>query len=353
MLNFSVTGQIRQILTEDNFNSAGFKTYEIEIKKKWFDSVHLNFAYPVEFMDARADKSKLGFIRMGETNSFYNFDFPGQDIAYINSKLTDLTTSSIDTGRVLVVINHLWISQIIVKSTRADGFFKDDKAYISFCNFDADYYLQKDNSIRYLGKLDTVISIRKWIGKVADELLKETLKVSLSNCNKLIPSSPFNPGFASELLFDSLKNKFSYPILTSSSPQKGIYRNYEDFLSNRPIEDDFAVKTDKKRTILQSSVHDTSVSNKAWGYSDGRNIYKHLNESYYKMNRVENTFELAGPRSITKLYAPKEAFLRTAVDAFLFQFAAVGITLMMMQSNEKIMKELVPYQLNIKEGTFY
>ncbi len=353
MLNLSVTGQIRQILTEDNFNSAGFKTYEIEIKKKWFDSIHLNFTYPVEFIDSRADKSKLGFIRMGETNSFYNFDFPGQDIAYINSKLTDLTTSSIDTGRILVVINHLWISQIIVKSTKADGFFKDDKAYISFCNFDADYYLQKGKSIRYLGKLDTVISIRKWIGKVADELLKETLKVSLSKCNELIIDPPLNSYFSGELLIDSLKNKFSYPILTSGSPKKGIYRNYEDFLYNRPIEVDFEVKADKKGTILRSNLHDTSVTHKAWGYSDGENIYKHLNESYFKMNRVENTFELAGPRSISKLYAPKEVFLRTVVDAFLLQFGAVGITMKIMHSNEKIMRELVPYQLNIQEGTFY
>ena len=345
--------QNREILKQNKFNSVNFKPYEVEIKKKWFDSVKLYFPGDIEFVDERADKSKLGFVRMGEGNTFYNFVFPKHDISYINSKLPTKSTSSVGGERIVIVINHFWMSQIIVKSIKADGVFRDDKAYVSFCNFNADYYLQKDKNMKYLGKLDTVVSIRKWIGKISEDLLKETLIISLSVCDKLISCALTNPYFAAELLADSLKNKYAYPILKTSLPKKGIYPNYEDFLNNKPAEGDFDLKEDKKRTSLQSNSIDTSVTNAAWGYSDGKDIYKHLNENYYKMNRVENTFELAGPRDIRKLYTLKEIFFRIGIETFLFQFAAVGGSLMTIFSNEKIMRELVPYQLNIKEGTFY
>jgi hypothetical protein len=150
-----------------------------------------------------------------------------------------------------------------------------------------------------------------------------------------------------------LENQFNYPILKTSEPKKGIYRNYEDFLNNNPVEGDFEVKTEKPVTWLSSNTIDTAVTNAAWGYSDGKDIYKHLNESYYKMNRVQNTFELAGPRVIRSLFTKEQIFFKTAVSHFLGGISSGGITLLFLLNDEKIMRELVPYQLNIKEGTFY
>ncbi len=251
---------------------------------------------------------------MGEGNSFYNFIFPKQDMNYLNSKLPTSFKSSVDAGHIVIYINHFWMSQIIIKSTKADGVFRDDKGYVSFCNFNADYYFLKDKKIKYLGKLDTIVSIRKWIGKVSEDLLRETLIASLSACEKLIQTSITNQYYAAELLTDSMKDKYVYPILKTASPKKGIYRMYEDFLNDKPIEGDFEIKEDKKRTSLISISIDTSVTNSAWGYSDEKEIYKHLNDEYYKMNRIEHTFELAGPREVRKLYTLREVFFRMGID---------------------------------------
>jgi hypothetical protein len=204
-----------------------------------------------------------------------------------------------------------------------------------------------------MGELDTVFSLRKWIGNVSDDLIKKTLTTALATCNNILSSSPARLYYPVKQLYDSLENEFNYPVLKSNEPKKGIYRNYQDFLNNNPVEGDFDVKINKADISLSSNTIDTSVTKAAWGYCDGTDIYKHLNESYYKMDRVENTFELAGPRVIRQVHTKKEMFRRTVIDVALGDLHGGGIMLLMMVSDEKIMRELIPYQLNIKEGTFY
>ena len=120
-INGMILGQGREILKQNKFNSATFKTYEIEVKKKWFDSVKINFSGEVEFIDKRADESKLGFVRMGEENSYYNFVFPEKSIRYINSRFQHIIKPVSNTGKLQIVIRHMWMSQLITKATYAQS----------------------------------------------------------------------------------------------------------------------------------------------------------------------------------------------------------------------------------------
>ena len=352
-INGMMWGQNREILKQNKFNSTTFKNYEIEVKKKWFDSVKINFPGEVEFIDRRADESKLGFVRMGEENVYYNFIFPDKRIQYINSRFQHIIKPVKNGGKLQIVIRHMWMSQLITKASFGQAILTGPKGYISYCYFKADYYREKDGMVQFAGELDTVISVRKWMGNADDDLMKKTLVSALSVCNDMLASSATNPFYPVSQLLDSLENQFNYSILKTNEPKKGIYRNYEDFLNDNPLEGDFEVRKSKAETYLLSNVIDTVVTNAAWGYSDGKDIYKHLNESYYKMNRVQNTFELAGPRAIRTLFTKEQIFFKTAVSHFLGGISSGGITLLFLLNDEKIMRELVPYQLNIKEGTFY
>jgi len=347
--NAAAIGQKREILKQNKFSSATFKNYEIEVKKKWFDSVKISFSGDVEFVDERADKSKLGFVRMGEANSFFNMLFPEQSIKYINSSFHHIIKATNKNIRLRIVIRHMWMSQIITEPT---GKFTDN-IYLCFCYFKADYYREVDGRVQFAGQLDTVISLRKWMGHASDDLMKKTLIAALTHCDSLPASS--NLYYPIKLLYDSLDNQFNYSILKTGLPKKGIYLNYEDFLNDDPEDAHFETETKKGRTYLVSNTFDTSVTNAAWGYSDGTNIYKHLNEDYYKMNRVQNTFELAGPRSISGIHSKKKMFFAVGITTFFYGVSAfMVLPLFGFSTGEtKIMKELVPYQLNIKEGTFY
>ena len=340
-------GQNREILKKNKFNSDAFKDYAVEVKKKWFDSIKINFPADIEFIDERADKSKLGFVRMGEANSFFNLIFPEQSIKYINSRFHHIIKPTNSKTRVRIVIRHMWMSQIITRSTS----ILTDKAYLIYCYFKADYYREIDGMLQFAGELDTVFNMKKWMGHGSDDLMKKTLITALTYCDSLRASS--NAYYPVKLLTESLNNQFNYPILQTQLPKKGIYFSYEDFLNNNPGEVDFEILEDRNETFLFCKSLDTSVTNKAWGYSDGKDIYKHLNDNYYKMNRVQNTFELAGPRTIRKLYTTGEVIYRAVLGSFFNGLAGGGMGFFMMMTDEKIMRELVPYQLNVKEGTFY
>ena len=340
-------GQGREVLKQNTFNSASFKPYEIGVKKKWFDSVKLNFTGDIEFIDKRADESKLGFVRMGEDNLYFNLLFPGQNINYVNASFHHIIKPANNNTRLKIVIRHLWLSQIVTEPTSK---WKDDR-YLCFCYFKADYYREANGMVQFAGELDTVLSIRKWMGHANDDLMKRTLLAALAQCDSLPLSS--NPSYPLKLLNDSLDNQFNYPILKTRLPKKGIYSSYEDFLNDNPREENYEVKTRKGFTYLVSEGADTSVTNAAWGFCDGKDVYKHLNESYYKMNRVQHTFELAGPRKINDIFSKKKMFFAVSVSVFFKGLSGFILIPFLTSSDEKYSRELVPYQLNIQEGTFY
>jgi len=344
-------GQNREILRQNKFNSETFKTYEIEVKKKWFDSVKINSSGNVQFVDARADKSKLGFVRMGENLLYYNMVLPEESVGYINSKFQHVLKEASNQNNLKIVIRHLWMSHLITNiNPNKKG--TPIKEYVSYCYFKADYYDEKNGLVEFIGQLDTVFSRLGWMGNASDKLIKKVLVTALNACDSFVVLSD-NPVFSVKLLSDSLENQFNYPIIKTNEPKKGIYRNYDEFLNNNPIQGEFEVMSEKKETYLLSKTIDTAVTNAAWGYSDGKYIYKHLNDSYYKMNRVQNTFELAGPRQITKIYTNEQKFLNMAIDSFFWGLTGGVMTFIFYQTEEKLMRELVPYQLNIKNGTFY
>lgn len=346
--------QYREKLKKDKFNSAKFKDYEVEINKKRFDN--MEFVYPVEysFIDARADKSKLGFIRAGDGNDFLNMVFPKEANEYINSRVSGASKASVsDPKKLLIVIRHFWLCQVMVKAEAVKRMLLDSKGYLSYCYFSGDFYLENNGQVQYLGKIDTVHHFHRWMGNVANDLVNNTLEAAMDVGDSLAAHAKPTASFSSQQWKDSLLDQFNYQILKAGSPRRGIYMKYEDFLNDQPLDDEFELKEYKRKEYLQAKKTDTSLTNKAWGYSDGKNVFKHLNEDYYMMIRVQNTFEVAGPRIITRLYTDNEEFFSVGVAIF-FRGVFGGIsTIVSMWLDDTIMKELVPYQLNIRNGTFY
>jgi len=346
--------QYREKLKKDKFNSAKFNTFELEISKKRFDK--LEFYYPINFsfVDARADKGKLGFVRVGNGNEFSNMIFPKEATEYINSRVSGASKGT-DGKKLLVVIRHFWLSQMIVQSSALKTMMlMDSKGYLSFCYFSGDFYLENNGQLQYLGRQDTITKYHRWMGNVANDLVNNTLENAMDFGDSLAAHMPAATAFFdSHLLNDSLGNQFNYPILKTSHPAKGIYLTYEDFLNDLPLQEEFELKEHRGDEYLQAQKTDTSITNKAWGYSDGEHIFKHLNDEYYLMLPVQNTFEVAGPRIIRKTYKPGQEFFVVAVATFLggLMGGVGGIWAVLV--DKSIMKELVPYQLNIRNGTFY
>ena len=352
----SADGQRREKIKKDKFNSAKFKDYELEIRKKRFDS--MEFVYPVtfSFIDARADKSKLGFIRAGNGNEFFNMKFPIEADEYINSRTHGASKSSgSDPKKLLIVIRHFWLSQLIVNSSLLKNILLlDAKGYISYCYFSGEFYLGHAGRTQWLGRMDSVIHFHRWMGNVAPDLINDMLESAMDLGDSLAAHvAPTTASFANQQLMDSLENQFSYPILKTGAPRRGIYLTYENFLNDAPLDEEFELEEGGREDYLRGKKTDTSITNKAWGYCDGKNIFKHFNEDYFMMVRVQNTFEVAGPRIIRQAYTIGREFFILGVNTFLHGILSGPVSIFKMLSDKSIMKELIPYQLNIRDGTFY
>ena len=352
--------QYRERLKENTFDPSGFKNFFVEISFNKKDKIPELHYSTVRFIDARADTSKFGFAVAGSNNEYHRMLFSKPVSEYLSIKLNPLLSKKYDTTKglnknesLLFVINDLWLSQIIIPASFGKSMLTGPKDYLCFCYFSADCYLENNNMLIRLGTIDTVVSLKKWIVMGADDLLKKTFLQVMSTADSLLLySSADSETIIYEEMNTRLNTTYNIPILKSPL-NKGVYLTYQDFLANKTIAEDFKIIKDSKKEYIESQTYPDSVFTNAWGYSDGNEIFFHINEKYYRMVRSQNTFELAGPRNISKFYGPGDKILNASVATFFGGIASGGISLILMGSDNQVMKELVPYQLNIKKGTIY
>ena len=353
-------GQHRERLNESSFNPAKFEKFTINLEFGKKDKIPGYQYSSVQFLDARADTSKLGFALAGSNNEYHRLLFPKPAGDYLNSKINPLLQKRDDSTKnyhskdsLLFVLKDLWVSQVKIPASFGKRMLTGPIDNLCFCYFSSDCYLVNDKRLEFLGNIDTVVSLKKWIVMSADDLLKKTIITVMTIADSLLSQHTINTkAITQEELNANLQSEYNFPILNTPL-RKGIFLSYNDFLMNTPAEVEFKVGEDKKREYLESkSITEPEVNN-AWGYSDGTDIFFHINDKFYRMVRSQNTFELAGPRNINKMHGKDEIILHTAIATFLGGIASGGFNLLFMDSNNKIMKELVPYQLNIKKGTIY
>ena len=349
--------QSREKLKERSFNSDNFKQFIVEIKtgkKDKATDIHYKAA---NFIDGRADSSKLGFTLAGasEDVEYHNIIFPKPAAAYLNEKASSLMNADDKkTGQLVFVLKHLWVTERIIKAPYLKSIVTGPVNYLSLCYVNSDCYSIEGGQYVYLGNIDTVVSFKRWLVGSADELLKKTLVNLIIIGDSLSMSVGKRPaGFSHDELIAKIRAGFNFPILQASAPEKGVYYSYNDFLDNKPSVTEFTVVKEKKKEILSSPGVPDTIINKAWGYFDGTDIQVHINNNYYRMSRHQNTFEVAGPRTLDKFFGTADKILNASINIFFGAFAEAGVSLLMMGSDNKILKELVPYQLNIRDGLVY
>ncbi|HEV7783310.1 MAG TPA: hypothetical protein VGO58_18670, partial [Chitinophagaceae bacterium] len=145
---FLVTGffclsQSREKLKEKSFNSNNFKQFTVEIKTGKKDKppdVHYKAA---NFIDGRADSSKLGFTLAGasEDMEYHTIVFPKPAAAYLNEKASSLmNTGDRRTGELVFVLKHLWVTERIIRAGYLKSLLTGPVNYLSLCYVNSDCY---------------------------------------------------------------------------------------------------------------------------------------------------------------------------------------------------------------------
>ncbi len=360
LLLFSVSSlaQNRERLKEKTFDPSSFPAFTVELKKKKKDIPWVVNFNKATFIDCRADTSKIGFILAGSNNDYHRLVFPKPTIEYLSEKMPALYQSNPDTPtNISFAIKHLWVSERLVKTEWGRSILVGSIDYFTFCYLNMDYYTETNGQYQFLGTIDTVISARRWIVNYGDDLILKTFHEIINKANILFKKGiTATTTFSKKELINNYKAAIDFPVLASPQPAKGVYLSYKEFLDNSPSVKDFIVEKTKRTETLKSAEIPDSVFNKAWAYFDGNNLNIHINNNYYRAIRVENTFELAGPRDPESKFSTGERILRLAIGNFIAGLTSThGISLdwVTTGSHNQIMKELIPFQLNIREGTLY
>lgn len=348
--------QYRERLKESSFDPASFEEFTIELKKKKKEYPWVVDFSKTEFIDCRSDTSKLGFVMAGQFNDYHRVIFPQPTAAYLSETMQKFYNSNPDTKEnVAFVLKHLWVSErLVTPATYARSLLIGSIDYLSFCYVNVDCYAESNGQYKLIGKIDTVVSVRKWIVNAADDLIKKTFFEAISKANVFFKNrNNAETSIDRERLIANYKSGFDFPVLKAANLTKGVYLNYNEFLNNNPSVKGFEVVKTKKTEIIKSENIADSVLARSWGYSDGTTLNIRVANNYYRAVRLANTFEIAGPRELATMYSGEEISLQITLAVFFQDFVRGGLIISAMGGHNRIMKELVPYQLNIKEGTLY
>ena len=244
--------------------------------------------------------ANLALSLRGANTEYHRVVFPKPAATYMTEKtIPFLSNGSANNGNLTFVLKHLWVSEVIVKATFGKSLLTGPIDYLSFCYLNSDCYSSVNGEYTLLGNIDTVISIKRWMVGAGEDLLKKTLIDLLQTGDSLfVLQTKKNEPISYDALIKKTQADFDLPILKSSQPERGIYMTYADFLNNNPSIKEFNVIKDKKTESL-------------------------------------------------------DKIINASVATFFSGIAAGGFTLLVMGSTNKIMKELIPYQLNIRDGALY
>jgi hypothetical protein len=179
-----------------------------------------------------------------------------------------------------------------VPASLLKGALLTNEDLISNCRLAADAYLFDQSRSLLIARIDTTISQSGWIANCCNRILQKTLLVAVSIIeSKYLAQTP-----AQETR--QPQSGLNFPILLADQPKNGIYVTYKDFLNNDPSPAPFTAEAKTRARVVHSPRMPDSVIATCWGYCDETGVYMNINKDFYKLNRIQNTFDVLGPASV-------------------------------------------------------
>lgn len=257
----------------------------------------------IKVIDARADTTKIGFIRRGVNNGFLKLVFKqgfgteAEEGLNEHYKTCLMPSSQL---QLLMVVKRFWADPFPNRQMQQQG--NNFRASIFDMYLKVEMYYEREGVYIPFKRIDTLFQAGEgeYVPGCNTGRMKDCEMYGYA-VSKIIESVDFS---YYEQRIDKAKNKllrnqldsfilesYTYPILTDTPIKKGIFLSFSEFRNNTPSITYFKIERDKKAGI---KIYDTSSSGntqilKYWGYCDGKKIY--CGNSPYPLSRVGNTFE--------------------------------------------------------------
>ena len=166
----------------------------------------------------------------------------------------------------------------------------------SYLKLKADSYISMaNNKYALFYTLDTVLAtesggdVTEWHGQELEDGLKLLLKETLKKTRNLNSDSV---GFSMEEIIKMSMPEINYPILNNTVYAEGAYKNFEEFLQNKPSITDYSPVTVKKKKNISITgfKSNNGDSIKIWGLCKNGEIYKFVEDQLVPIEKNGDGF---------------------------------------------------------------
>ena len=291
MINSSLIHKIIKFtfLVSTSIVVLGQNMGEIELENEKFEIANRNF-YISKVIDEREDKSISWIIQRRGDNHKLKAQFKDGSEAAIFNFISNSLPKEEGQKEIVVKIIELQISEVFVWNKIGEATIKMD--FYSYN--DAGHFVKVFQTGAVIA--ERAISVAK--------LHEACIRLSIINCMEKLSFSTWIENLNSQFS-ENKKMEVSLP----DNLVEGIYKNFEEFLANKPsITSGYYVnyftRTHKLWNETLTFSHKDSKDNrkikKIWGFSDGESAYILHQKEFFKIELVENRYQFVGFDKIDK-----------------------------------------------------
>ena len=284
----------------------------------------------IKIIDARPDTTKIGF----HVRSINLMNVPDiRRLNYKNGLAADVTTYLLNyykpalTGpgdTIYIVIKKAWISQFDTTLNLGGNLIGSGRVFLT--KLKMELYLKNKEYFYPITRIDTSFittakrSVSDFGYEITDAIINALDNLFTLNTSAILQRKKYTLAQVEE--FNS--RVFDHPILQTTKYKKGVYVTFSEFLNNEPSLDYISTNQNKYGDVLY--LNDGSgkeyASNKFWGYCDGVDPFIISSKNFFKLVRIQNTFEFYGIKNLRERFDYTGDVMRKrkpALDMLIYQ----------------------------------
>lgn len=271
------------IADEDNINTKFIKMPKYPIAD--FPKKSLPISH-IEVLQFIRDSVRLGYALKGVANQVAQIQPEKPLTSFLQQHVLKMYKDDFKKGgiKMLWVIKELRIGERI------------NFGQYSYLKLKADSYISSnDDRYNLVYKIDTVFvtksggDVTAWHGQEIEDALKIILKESLKKAEDLKNGSADSP---LDEITRLAKPEINYPILKDTQYVEGAYKNFEEFIQNKPSIYNYKPQTfyDGKTKFIIGFTDEKEKSITIWGICKKGEIYKFAEKQLVPIEKRGNNF---------------------------------------------------------------
>jgi len=348
---FACPEELQAQVKESGSITAGKEPFVINLQLKKKERVGVSSYGHILVRDARPDNSKMGYVQVEPKAKPRRITFEKEGEKYINELFNNAILPAQSRDTLLIVLDNLWFNETRTAATPEHRVFLGPEKLVSSCYLSAQLFRKTENGLLPLGRFDSVENKKgEWLPANCDKLLEKAVRDLLLTAEQKWKDPGTGEIVYSFSQLDSIiASGVIYPILSIVKPLKGVYLSYAGFLANTPLQTDFEIISDIRRTIKYAGM---TKEDTAWGYSDGEKIYMHIANGFYLLNRSQNSFEVLGPAIVEYLNTAGDKIGKMAMFYFFSPTRMIDPS-PYFEPNKYVIEYYKYFRLNLVNGVLY